>query len=192
MTFDSLNDDSHLFFITASVCGWKPLLAQEKYSRIVLEGLDTYRRNSTILLFAFVIMPTHLHTIIKPLQGSIGQFLQKFGSFTAHRMVKELKQSNSTDLLDFFHQSRRDPRSKHSIWQDIQSKNIYSIEFLAQKLEYIHNNPVGGKWNLFKNRTQYPLSSAMYYDLGKLPTIEVDDIRDFLTATGVERPAGHP
>jgi putative transposase len=180
MTFDSVDNDSHLFFITASICGWKPILADKKYFGVILEGLNTYRMNSMILLFSYVIMPTHIHAIIKPFHVTIGQFLQQFGSFTAHRIIAELKRSSSTDLLAFFHLARRDPRCTYSIWQDIQAKNIYSGEFLDQKLEYIHNNPVTGKWNLVQDRAQYPLSSARYYDLGKPSPIDVDDIRDYL------------
>lgn len=181
MTFPSRNDESHLYFITASICGWKEILSRMEYVNIVLEALSTYRNNSTILLFAFVIMPTHMHAILKPRKDSIGHFLQQFGSVTAHRIIQELKKSNSIDLLEFFHQSRRDPRSKYSIWQDIQAKNIYSVEFLNQKMEYIHSNPVSGKWKLAQERCLYPVSSAVYYDLGKTPIIEIDDIREYLS-----------
>jgi putative transposase len=180
MTFDSLNDESHLYFLTGSICRWKPLFKEDSFSEIILEALNIYRAESKILLFAYVIMPTHIHAILKPLHLTIGQFLQRFGSVTAHGILRKLKDRNSEDLLDFFHQARRDPRNKYSIWQDIQAINIFSHNFLAEKLEYLHNNPISGKWNLASDRAEYSLSSAMYYDLGKKPLIGIDDIREYL------------
>jgi len=64
-----------------------------------------------------------------------------------------------------------------SIWEDIQAENIYSKDFLREKLEYIHNNPNSKKWELVEDRVDYRYSSACFYDLGKSPVIEVDDAR---------------
>jgi REP element-mobilizing transposase RayT len=75
-------------------------------------------------------MPSHIHLIIKPESDTIGNIVQQFGSFTAHEILKKLRANNQTDLLDVFHQQKRDPRHDHSIWQDIQAKNIFSTEFL--------------------------------------------------------------
>ncbi|MBX2962139.1 MAG: hypothetical protein KF687_06470 [Cyclobacteriaceae bacterium] len=35
-----------------------------------------------------------------------------------------------------------------------------------QKLDYMHRNPVSGKWKLADDFTKYPHSSAGYYELG--------------------------
>ena len=82
------------------------------------------------------------------------------------------------DLLEYFHKHRRDERHEHSIWQDIQEKNIFSNKFLKQKMEYIHQNPVAKEWSLVKDRADYNYSSACYYDNDRLPLIEIDDIRE--------------
>jgi hypothetical protein len=75
---------------------------------------------------------------------------------------------------------RRDKRHKHSIWQDIQAKNVFSIKFLNQKMEYIHNNPVDKDWKLVDDRADYRYSSACFYDRNITPIIEIDDVRDYL------------
>ena len=128
-------------------------------------------------------MPSHLHAIIKPVSDSIGVIVQQFGSFTAHDILKRLRQDNQKDLLDLFQQNKRDPRHEHSIWQDIQAKNIYSMDVLEQKLEYIHQNPVAKEWKLVKDRADYLYSSAGYYDCGRTPIIEITDINEWLTQT---------
>jgi hypothetical protein len=106
------------------------------------------------LLFAYVLMPSHLHAILKP-EGNrtISNVLQSFGSFTAHAILAHLVTNGHTDLVTFFAQRLDGDTSKrHQIWQPIQPKNIYSADFLREKLEYTHNNPVAKHWQLVGNR----------------------------------------
>jgi REP element-mobilizing transposase RayT len=180
MTFPSFHDATHLYFITASVIGRKHLFTISKYIDIPLNSLAWLHQQKRILLFAFVIMPSHLHAIIKPVNNSIGDILQQLGSFTAHEILKRLRQDSQKGLLNLFQQSKRDRRHEHSIWQDIQAKNIYSMDVLQQKLEYIHQNPVAKEWNLVKDRVDYPYSSAEYYDYRRKPIIKITDINEWL------------
>jgi len=180
MTFDSHHDVTHLYFVTATICGWKRLFAEPAYANIVLDSLAWMRRNRRMALFAFVLMPSHLHTIVKPENHAIGAVTHDFGSFTAHEILKQLRRDGRTDLLEFFREQRRDPRHAHSIWQDIQAKNVYSPSFLREKLEYIHNNPIAKPWSLVRDRADYRYSSACYYDRGVMPIIEIDDVSEWL------------
>jgi REP element-mobilizing transposase RayT len=142
MTFDSIHDDSHLYFVTAALCGWKHLFNQAAYANIVLGSLSWLRREKRMYLYAFVLMPSRIHAIVKPIDLEIGALLQNFGSFTAHAILRQLRDEKRDELLQFFHEQTNDHRHQHRIWQDLQAKNIYSLDFLRQKLEYIHNNPV--------------------------------------------------
>jgi REP element-mobilizing transposase RayT len=189
MTFSSFHDPSHLYFITASIIDWKHLFITPEHTNIPLNALAWLQEQKRILLFAFVIMPSHLHAVIKPEATTIAEALQQFGSFTAHEILKTLRTNNQTDLLSIFKQDRRDQRHEHSIWQDIQAKNIYSMDFLQQKLEYIHQNPVAKEWKLVNDRADYLYSSAGYYDYGRKPIIEITDINEWLTQTPSPRTA---
>lgn len=189
MTFPSFHDSTHLYFITASIVDWKQLLITPEYIHIPLNSLAWMQQQKRILLFAFVIMPSHLHAIIKPVSDSIGTIVQQFGSFTAHEILKKLRTDNQKDLLDLFQQKKRDQRHEHSIWQDIQAKNIYSMNFLQQKVEYIHQNPVAKDWKLVEDRADYIYSSAGYYDYGRKPIIEITDINEWLISTPSPRTA---
>jgi len=183
MTFPSFHDPTHLYFINASIIDWKHLFITPDYVNIILNSLAWMQQKKRIQLFAFVIMPSHLHTILKPESDSIGQIVQQFGSFTAHEILKKLRADNQKELLDLFQQEKRDQRHEHSIWQDIQAKNIYSMEFLQQKMEYIHQNPIAKEWKLVEDRADYPYSSAGYYDYGRKPIIEITDMNEWLTST---------
>ena len=189
MTFASFHDPSHLYFVTASVIEWKQLFIQDEYVRIPLDSLAWLQQQKRILLFAFVLMPSHLHAIIKPESDSIGEIVQQFGSFTAHELLKKLRERNEKDLLNLFQHKKRDQRHEHSIWQDIQAINIYSPDFLRQTLEYIHQNPVAKAWKLVQDRADYLYSSAGYYEYGRTPVIEITDINEWLSQTPSPRTA---
>ncbi len=189
MTFSAYNGPTHLYFITASIVDWKHLFITSEYINIPLNSLAWLQQQKRILLFAFVIMPSHLHAILKPVSDSIGAIVQQFGSFTAHEILKKLRIESQKDLLDLFHQKKRDQRHEHSIWQDIQAKNIYSMDFLQQKMEYIHQNPIAKDWKLVKDRADYLYSSAGYYDYGRKPVIEITDVNEWLTSNPSPRTA---
>ncbi|MCL5998657.1 MAG: transposase [Chloroflexi bacterium] len=182
MSFRPQHDPAHLYFITATLLGWKPLFAQPAYTAIVLGALDWHRRHGRWNLFAFVVMPTHIHAIIKPLTDhTISTVLQSFGSFTAHAILRQLKHERNDEWLVFFsHRQDQDTDKQHQIWQPIQAKNVFSPEFLREKLEYVHNNPTAKKWSLVRDRADYAYSSACFYDRGAVPAVEVDDVGPWL------------
>jgi len=182
MTIKPLHDPAHLYFITATVQGWKRLFAEEAYAEIVIQSLDWHRRQRRWLLFAFVLMPDHVHWIVKPLgQWTISRVLQAFGSYTAHTIVDQLEEDGRTDLLAYFAQRwDRDTGKDHQIWLPLEAKNVYSAEVLRQKVEYIHNNPVAKGWALVDDRADYVYSSACFYDRGMMPIIPVDDVGEWL------------
>jgi hypothetical protein len=95
-------------------------------------------------------------------------------------VLKELTAQNQTELLQFFESHRRRQAKTYSIWQDIQAKNIITREFLAEKVEYIHNNPINKDWHLTNHRADYIYSSACFYDDDRKPIIDVDDVREWL------------
>jgi putative transposase len=169
MTYSSFHDPTHLYFITASVIEWEHLFITPEYIKIPLDSFVWMQGQKRILLFAFVIMPSHLHAIIKPESSSIGEILQQFGSFTAHEILKKLRADSQTELLNLFHQKKRDDRHEHSIWQDIQAKNIYSMEFCNKNWTISTKIPLqrSGSWR--QDRADYPYSSAGFYDYGRNP-----------------------
>ena len=55
----------------------------------------------------------------------------------------------------------------YEIWQrDALGIEIYSRKVAKQKLDYIHQNPVKGKWRLAKDDISYYYSSANFYETG--------------------------
>jgi hypothetical protein len=75
----------------------------------------------------------------------------------------------------------RNRRKKHEVWKDaFDAKECRTDDFTYQKLQYIHNNPCTGKWNLAKTIIDYPHSSAFFYITWKNGIYPVKDYREFL------------
>lgn len=49
----------------------------------------------------------------------------------------------------------------------IYTTEIYTEKIFTQKLDYIHKNPVSGKWNLVTNPLDYFYSSIRFYELNQ-------------------------
>ncbi|MDQ3021923.1 MAG: hypothetical protein M3R36_15320 [Bacteroidota bacterium] len=57
-------------------------------------------------------------------------------------------------------------------------KEILTEKFIRQKLNYMHKNPVSGKWKLVNHYLDYVHSSARFYDLGEKGIYEVIHYED--------------
>ena len=46
------------------------------------------------------------------------------------------------------------------------AKPCFTQKMIEQKLDYIHRNPVSGRWNLVDDYVKYEHSSACFYNIG--------------------------
>ena len=121
----------------------------------------------------FIIMPNHLHILaFVNTKQNINTMLANGKRFLAYEIVKRLKNQNQKDILKELELAvtpkERQRMKKHRVFEassDI--KPCYTEYFLLQKLNYIHNNPVTGKWKLASLPELYPHSSAAYYLLNQ-------------------------
>ena len=85
--------------------------------------------------------------------------------FTAQQLRFRMV-DNRSPLLSKFEVNKND--RKYQIWQRRPlSIDLFSREVIEQKLDYIHANPVQGKWQLVDDFVDYEYSSASYYELGQ-------------------------
>ena len=122
----------------------------------------------------FVIMPNHLHLLIHIAQGadSINTILANGKRFLAYEIVKRLEKHGHEDILSILASrvtpEERKRKKKHRVFEvssDI--KPCYTEKFLLQKLEYIHANPISGKWELADSAESYPHASTRFYELNE-------------------------
>ena len=70
---------------------------------------------------------------------------------------------------------------KHQVFRlSFDARVCYDEKMVEQKLDYIHHNPVKGRWALVEDFALYPHSSAGFYELGKhdnmVPLVHYKDL----------------
>ena len=153
------------YFFTATVLEWKKLLKPDKYKDIIISTLKFLVDNRRIKLFAFVLMPNHIHLVwyIYPEQTpnlTQGSLLR----YTAQKIKYDLVANHPLVLEKFLVQSKD---RQYQIWErNPLSVEIYSDSTMQQKLDYIHYNPLQPKWKLAETAIDYYYSSARFYENG--------------------------
>ena len=152
-----------IYFWTATIHNWLHMMQPDRNKQIIIDSLRYLSDKGLIKIYAFVIMPNHIH-LIWAQQGLNGKESPK-GSllkYTAHLFLEELKRKDKLKLFEVDAANK-----KHEIWQrDSLGVEIYSKEVAKQKLDYIHFNPVSGKWLLAKDDLSYHYSSALFSESG--------------------------
>ncbi len=168
--FKSIYDFGCLYFVSTTLIDKRwGFLNTKPYVDIVLNSLEFLRENKQIKLFAFVIMPNHLHLILKPLNVNISQVMHSLKSYTSKKIIAVSQNTSlSQELIT------------KKVWEaGFFDKNIESEKFLLEKMDYVHNNPVNKNWLLTDERSNYRYSSACFYDCGIKSVIDIDDVQKY-------------
>ncbi|MCF6353432.1 MAG: transposase [Cyclobacteriaceae bacterium] len=157
-------ESQQVYFFTATILGWNPLLKGDRYKQIILDSMAYLVAQNRCAIFGFVLMPNHIH-LLWQMNGThkMEDVQRDFLKFTGQMIKTDLEKSNSA-LLQKFYVNLKD--RKYQIWKrNSLSIKMFSKEVMEQKLDYIHNNPVQGKWMLVNNLLDYKYSSVRFYEL---------------------------
>ena len=137
-----------------------------------------------IELYAFVIMPNHIHLIAKCIGDyTAADVVREFKKATANLVLRQYENENKREVLAFFRSAVKPGQDQlHVVWEpEYQAKNIYSPGFLREKLDYIHNNPCQPHWRLAAKPEAYVWSSAGYYLARRRSLIPLSDAGELLS-----------
>jgi putative transposase len=170
----------YLYFVTTTAEKHIHIFKRESIIRIILDSLHFLRTSGRMELFAFVIMPNHIHLIGKfSKEHSLSDGMRDFKRHTARQIIRQLMVEEKIEKLEMLQSLNQDNRQEYKVWEDgYDARDIFSQDFLSQKMEYIHYNPCQPQWNLASTPEEYPWSSARFYALDKPAVIPVDDVRD--------------
>ena len=170
----------YLYFVTTSAENHIHLFKRESIIRIILDSLHFLRTSKRMELFIFVVMPNHIHFIGRfSKEHILSDVMRDFKRHTARQILRQLMAEERTEQLGLLQSLNQDNRQEYKVWEDgYDARDVFSQDFLSQKMEYIHYNPCRPKWNLAGTPEEYPWSSARFYVLDKAAVIPVDDVRD--------------
>lgn len=154
-----------IYFFTATIHNWIPLLLKDSFKDIIISSLRYLKEKELIKIYGFVIMPNHIHLIWELLEMNGKESPHSsFLKFTGHQFLMKLRSEN----LKFQEKFKVDLANKdYEFWQrDSLPIEIYTPETIFQKLEYLHKNPCKGKWMLVNSPLEYEYSSFSFYETG--------------------------
>lgn len=162
-----------VFFWTATINHWQKLLLEDRYKDVVISSLEYLSNAGKIDVYAFVIMPNHIHLIWKTNELNGKETAQgSFLKYTAHEFRKMLLKEKKLASYKVDAENK-----KHEFWQrDSLAIHLHSHEVALQKLRYIHNNPLAEHWQLVKDPCDYEYSSARYYELNEKNFLFLKDL----------------
>ena len=176
-------DPDHLYFVTTTAAERTHIFRQDVVKRVLVDGLYYVGLMNQVVLYAFVLMPNHVHAIIQcPPECPPKDWTRAFKAGTARLIVRQYQVADNQPALDALRRLVTRPK-KHEfkIWEDgYLAKEVLSPAFLEQKLTYIHNNPVQPHWRLVETPEEYAWSSARFYLRDEPAMIPVRDARELL------------
>jgi len=153
-----ISKDSPAYYLTSVAKDRLPVFRKDNIKEIACKAIDEARTSAGFLLFAFAVMPDHLHTIVgSELKPS--KVLQFINGIISRRVIQFLKdESHQRSLEKLRHENMR-RNYRYSLWDHHpNAKLLTSEEVFLQKVRYVHQNPV--RAGLVEFAEDYGFSSA--------------------------------
>ena len=177
--------DGATFFCTFTCWQWLPLIERSNAYGHIYDWMHI-ARSKGVRILGYVIMPNHAHMVIHAPAGlSVNALLANAKRFLAYEIRKRLITSGEHGMLARLRAAvRACDAARGQLYRvfmpssDI--RECFDEAMIQQKLDYIHANPVKGKWQLAENFLDYPHSSAGYYERGDVSPAPVQHYQSAL------------
>jgi putative transposase len=158
------NDPGHAHYLTYSTYQRLALLSRDRTRKWVIESLDHTRQKLDVALWAYVIMPEHVHVLLHPRspQYELRRILAALKhpvAPTAHQWLEEHQESAWLNRLTIAYPSRQVFR----FWQPGGGfdRNVFREKTVPAIIDYIHAKPV--RRGLVAQPTDWEWSSARFW-----------------------------
>ena len=167
-----------IYFISFATVYWLDVFVREQYFAAFIESLGYCRRNKGLELFAFCILPSHVHLIFRDKNNDPSKLLKEIKTFTSKNLQALIIDKPQESRMEWLIWMMEKAGSKNSnvkyrqLWQQNNKPiELWSNEVIQQKIDYIHNNPVESGFVSEPNHWKY--SSANNFSSG-LGVMEID------------------
>ena len=162
------NNPSAAYFVSFSVVNWVAVFTRKTHFKVITDSLSYCRNHKGMLLFAYCIMPNHVHLLFQDKNENPGGLLRDFKGFTSKKMIANIKEypkeSRREWMLEMFKKAgeKNSNVKEYQFWQqNNQPIELWSTPVIKQKFDYIHKNPV--KAGLVMEPWEWKYSSARNY-----------------------------
>ena len=135
------SQEQRTYFTTFSTAGRRRIFQVERNAELMADTLQTYRAQGRFSLYAFVVMPDHVHALITPApEVSLEKAIQFMKGGFSYRL-----------------------KSKFEVWERGHfDKRVPDKQAYGACIKYIHSNPVAAR--LAAEDDAYVFSSAAQPD----------------------------
>lgn len=171
-------DKDGLYFVSFATVYWIDVFVRDEYFDTLVQSLSFCRREKGMEIYAYCLMPSHIHMIFRAKNANPGDILRDFKTFTSKQLQKQIKGNNQESregwMLWMMERAGKKNSNvkKRQFWQQHNKPiELWSPYVIDQKLDYIHNNPVVSGFVLEPEHWKY--SSAIDYSGGS-GMLEID------------------
>jgi len=138
----TISRNSPCYYLTSVAKDRLKVFRTDEIKYITCLALDEARRSGKFALYAYVIMPDHLHIITDSVLPP-ARTLQFLNGITGRRIIDYLKEHNHENSLKKLRHEVRPRRYSHSLWDHHpDARVLLSEKMLMQRVHYTHQNPV--------------------------------------------------
>ena len=167
-----ITDQGATYFVSFAVVGWVDVFSRKEYRDLVVDSLKHCQAEKGLVIYAWCIMSNHVHLIVSAKQNNVSDVLGDFKKYTSKQIIKAIlnhpAESRKEWMIQIFSEAGKanSRNTDYQFWQqDNHPKIILTPDFAAQKLKYIHNNPVEA--GIVEKAEEYIYSSARDYYYGR-------------------------
>ena len=138
-----------LYFLTTTVVSWQAVFIRREYSDALMDCLAHCCAHKGLTVYAYVLMPNHLHAVVESSGRSLSDTMRDFKSYSAKRLVELIaanpRESRREELARLFSGYGAHNPMNHfaQFWHNgFAPFELFTPAVIAQKIHYIHQNPV--------------------------------------------------
>jgi len=171
------NEPGHAHFLTYSCYQRLPLLTKDRSRTWVLEAIQSARSKCDFDLWAYVVMPGHVHLLLRPRQQQyrVARILAALKRPVAVQAKAHLIQTGNTEWLDKL-TVKKGKKAIFRFWQTGggYDENICDEKPVLEVIEYIHHNPV--RRGLVEKSTDWAWSSSRFWAGDRSGSLAMDSL----------------
>ena len=130
-------------FVTCTVLDWLPVFTRPETVSIIIDALAFKQQQAGLRVYAWVVLENHCHMVLQA--PDLSKTLREFKSYTAKAILANLQAHRVTPYLNRLTYCRKAHKQDrdYQFWQEGSHPELIGThQMLAQKVEYIHLNPV--------------------------------------------------
>jgi putative transposase len=164
----TISKDTPCLYLTAVTKDRLPVFRTDALKTVACAALDEARRSGSFYLFAYVMMPDHLHVLTDGARKP-SDVLRFTKGIMSRRIIGFLKENSYESSLEKLRHEKQRRDYKYSLWEHHSNVMLLTSESaFMQRVHYTHQNPV--RAGLVERAEDYHWSSVRCWNRSMIET----------------------